>query len=169
MPIIESSQHKLDRVRPPRVQITYDVEIGDAIEQVELPFVLGIIANLSGKPDKASDTELKDREFVEIDRDNFNKIMRSIKPGLSFSTGNVLPAAEQTRLSENGITTATDAQIRVHLAFDNMDDFSPASIIQHIPELKALYDERQRLRDLQSKLDNSDDLRKQLVDHYKPV
>ena len=88
MPTIESTQHKLDRVRPPRVQITYDVEIGGAIEQVELPFVMGILADLSGnlteqqRQDQGLPVQppLKDRKFVEIDRDSFNQIMRQIAP-----------------------------------------------------------------------------------------
>ncbi len=73
----ESTQHKLDRIRPPRVQITYDVEIGDAIEMKELPFVAGIMADLSGKPEGPL-PKVKDRKFVEIDRDNFNDVLASI-------------------------------------------------------------------------------------------
>ena len=81
----ESTQHKLSRVRPPRVQITYDVEIGDAIEMKELPFVMGIMADLSGDRDPDREMKaLKDRKFVEIDRDNFNDIMTDIQPRISM-------------------------------------------------------------------------------------
>ena len=75
----ESTQHKLDRIRPPRVQITYDVEVGDAIEMKELPFVVGVLADLAGKPAEEP-PKLKERKFVEIDRDNFNDVMESIAP-----------------------------------------------------------------------------------------
>jgi type VI secretion system protein ImpB len=110
----ESIQHKLDRVRPPRVQITYDVEIGDAIEKKELPFVVGIMADLSGMPDRALTKDdrhdpasangkmrgpkeaaeikpIKDRKYTEIDRDNFNKVMESIAPRLVLSVKSVTP------------------------------------------------------------------------------
>src|SRR5438445_7151075 len=85
----ESTQHKLDRVRPPRVQITYDVETGDAIEVKELPFVLGMLADLSGKPEEPL-PRLRDRKFVEIDRDNFDAVMRGMKPRVSFRVDNKL-------------------------------------------------------------------------------
>ncbi len=79
----ESLQHTLDRVRAPRVQITYDVEVGDAIEMKEIPFVVGVLADLSGKPDKPL-PKLKERKFVEIDRDNFNNVMEGMKPRLAY-------------------------------------------------------------------------------------
>src|ERR1700693_5822475 len=84
-----STQHKLDRVRPPRVHITYDVELGDAIEMKELPFVLGVMADLSGNPDEPL-PRMKDRKFVEIDRDNFNKVMEGMTPRLAFQVDNKL-------------------------------------------------------------------------------
>ena len=79
----ESTQHKLDRVRPPRVQITYDVEIGGAIQMKELPFVVGILADLAGQQDALP--RLKDRKFVQIDRDNFNQVLGNIAPKLKYS------------------------------------------------------------------------------------
>jgi type VI secretion system protein ImpB len=85
----ESTQHKLDRVRPPRVQITYDVEIGDAVEMKELPFVMGVMADLSGMPAEEL-PKIKDRKFVEIDNDNINEIMSSIKPRLALRVDNKL-------------------------------------------------------------------------------
>src|SRR2546428_13541079 len=85
----ESLQHKLDRVRPPRVQITYDVETGGAIQKKELPFVVGVLADLSGKPAESL-PKLKERKFVEIDRDNFNDVLASARPRLAFQVNNVL-------------------------------------------------------------------------------
>src|SRR5436309_8496079 len=104
----QSTQHKLDRVRPPRVQITYDVEIGDAIQMKELPFVAGILADLSGKPAEALPT-LKDRKFVEIDRDNFNDVLAAAAPRLALRVPN--------RLAKD------DSMLNVELQFKSMDDF----------------------------------------------
>jgi type VI secretion system protein ImpB len=96
----ESTQHKLDRVRPPRVQITYDVEIGDAIETRELPFVMGIMADLSGDrdPEKAV-RALRDRKFVEIDRDNFNGVMVDADPRIAAQVPNKLDGTNTTQLN----------------------------------------------------------------------
>jgi type VI secretion system protein ImpB len=139
----ESRQHTLDRVRPPRVQITYDVEIGGAIEMKELPFVVGILADLSGMP-SAPLPKLKDRKFVEIDRDNFNDIMASIKPRLALRVAN--------KLSND------NSQMSAELFFNSMDDFEPLNIIKQIPTLSKLYEARIRLRDLLAKLDGNDAL-----------
>lgn len=139
----ESTQHKLDRVRPPRVQITYDVEIGDAIEMKELPFVGGIMADLSGKPEEPL-PKVKDRKFVEIDRDNFNDVMESNSPRVVCQVPN--------RLSEDG------SKLNVELKFNHMDDFDPVSIIKQVTPLRKLFDARQRLSDLLTKLDGNDDL-----------
>src|SRR3954449_10413267 len=106
MPKIESTQHKLDRVRKPRVHLTYDVEIGDAIELRELPFVAGVLADLSGKPEEPL-PKLKDRKFVEIDRDNFDKILAGMKPRLAFQVDN--------RLQDDG------TKMNVELKFSSMD------------------------------------------------
>jgi len=139
----ESTQHKLDRVRPPRVHITYDVEIGDAIEMKELPFVAGIMADLSGKPEEPL-PQVKDRKFVEIDRDNINTVMEAINPRLVYQVEN--------RLVDDG------SKINVELKFDNVDDFDPVNVLKQIAPLKKLYDARQRLSDLLTKLDGNDDL-----------
>ena len=139
----ESTQHKLDRIRPPRVQITYDVEIGDAIQMKELPFVGGIMADLSGKPEEPL-PKLKERKFVEIDRDNFNDIMDSINPRLIFQVGNKL--------------VDDDSKMNLELKFNHMDDFNPVAVLKQIKPLNALYDARQRLSDLLTKLDGNDDL-----------
>jgi type VI secretion system protein ImpB len=139
----ESLQHKLDRVRPPRVQITYDVEVGGAIQKKELPFVVGVLADLAGKPAEAP-APLKQRKFVEIDRDNFNDVLASIEPRLALQVKNAL--------SKDG------GSIPMELKFKNLDDFGPLSIIQQVAPLKKLYDVRQRLSDLLAKLDGNESL-----------
>src|SRR5712691_7749445 len=113
----ESTQHKLDRVRPPRVQITYDVETGDAIEMKELPFVLGVLSDLSGKPEEAL-PRLRDRKFVEIDRDNFDAVMRGMKPRLSFRADN--------KLSDD------NTQLGVELKFNSIEDFEPEQVVRQV-------------------------------------
>lgn len=139
----ESVQHKLDRVRPPRVQITYDVEIGDAIQMKELPFVVGIMSDLSGKPVEPL-PKLKDRKFVEIDRDNFQSVLASLGPRLAFQVDNKL--------------TSDGGKLNVELCFQHMDDFSPVAVLQQIPPLRRLFEARQRLVDLLTKLDGNDQL-----------
>jgi len=138
-----STQHKLDRIRPPRVQITYDVEIGGAIEKKELPLVIGVLADLAGKPD-APLPKLKERGFVEIDRDNFNDVLASIAPRVAFAVPN--------KLSDKG------GFVNAELRFSHMDDFSPEKLVTQIPTLKKLFDARNRLSDLLAKLDGNDDL-----------
>ena len=148
----ESTQHKLDRVRPPRVQITYDVEIGDAIVMKELPFVVGIMSDLSGKPAEPL-PPLRDRKYVEIDRDNFNDIMKSVAPRLALRVGN--------RLTGNG-----DA-MNVELSFKSLDDFSPINVLKQIEPLRRLFEARTRLADLLAKLDGNDALDALLQDVVK--
>ena len=139
----ESTQKKLDRIRPPRVQITYDVEIGNAIEMKELPFIVGIMADLSGKREMAL-PKLKERKFVEIDRDNFNEVLTACAPRLAFQVENKLQP-------EGG-------KMNVELKFNNMDEFEPVELIKQITPLRQLYEARQRLNDLLVKLDGNDDL-----------
>ena len=140
----EGTQHKLSRVRPPRVQITYDVEIGDAIEKKELPYIVGIMADLSGKPAEAL-PPVKDRKFVEIDRDNFHDVLASIRPRLAFRVPNKLQPDSNDSLN-------------VELTFKHLDDFGPVEVLQQVPQLKRLFEARSRLRDLLTKLDGNDDL-----------
>lgn len=140
----ESTQKKLSRVRPPRVQITYDVETGDAIEKKELPMVVGIMADLAGQPETPLPW-LKDRKFIDIDRDNFNQVMASIKPRVNFRVDN-------TMVEEEGATLSGS------LDFSSIDDFLPASIVEQVAPLKELYEARTRLNDLLAKLDGNDDL-----------
>ncbi|HHO75380.1 MAG TPA: type VI secretion system contractile sheath small subunit [Deltaproteobacteria bacterium] len=139
----ESLQHTLDRVRAPRVQITYDVEIGDAIEMKEIPFVVGVLGDLSGNPDKPL-PKMKDRKFVEIDRDNFNKVLAGMKPRLAMRVDNKL--------------TDEDTKIAVELNFKSMDDFHPEQVAQQVEPIRKLVETRKRLSDLLSKLDGNDKL-----------
>jgi type VI secretion system protein ImpB len=139
----ESTQHKLDRVRPPRVQITYDVETGDAIVKKELPYVVGIMADLSGKPADAL-PQVKARKFVEIDRDNFNDVLAASKPRIAFQVDNKL--------------TADDSKFNVELKFNTLDDFTPVAVVNQVAPLRKLLEARQRLTDLLAKLDGNDDL-----------
>lgn len=133
----ESLQKKVGRVRPPRVHITYDVETGGAIEKRELPFVVGVLADLSGMPEKPLGPIAK-RKFVSIDRDNINDVMKQIGPRLAFKVDN--------RLTED------DTRLNVELRFENMDDFQPAKIAQQITPLKKLLDLRNSLANLRSSL-----------------
>jgi len=139
----ESTQHKLDRVRPPRVQITYDVEIGGAMQKRELPLVVGVMADLSGKPAEPL-PQLKTRGFVTIDRDNFNEVMTSISPRLAFQVDNKI--------------ANDDSKLNVELNFKTIDDFEPVALIQQVAALRKLYEARQRLSDLLTKLDGNDEL-----------
>ncbi len=139
----ESQQHTLDRVRSPRVQITYDVEVGDAIEKKEIPFVVGVMADLSGKPDEPL-PKVKDRKFVEIDRDNFNQVLAGTKPRLAYRVDNKL--------------TDDDSQMAVELRFQSLEDFHPEKVAQQVTPVRKLVDARKRLSDLLAKMDGNDRL-----------
>jgi type VI secretion system protein ImpB len=143
----ESTQHKLDRVRPPRVHITYDVEIGDAIEMKELPFVMGVLADLSGKPDEPL-PRLRDRKFVEIDRDNFDDVMKGMKPRLAFQVDNKL--------------TNDDTKMGVELRFNSIDDFEPEQVARQVEPLAKLMEVRRQLTGLLAKADGNDRLSEKL-------
>lgn len=138
----DSLQKWVGRNRPPRVQITYDVEIGDAVEKKELPMVVGLMADLSGHPAMAL-PKLKDRRFVEVDRDNFNDIMAKISPRLDLSVADAMKG---------------DGNIKVELNFKQFDDFHPEAIVKQVPRLAKLLEARQQLRDLLAKLDGNDEL-----------
>jgi type VI secretion system protein ImpB len=140
----ESMQHKLDRVRRPRVQITYDVETNGAMQKVELPFVVGVLADLSGYP-KQPLRPLKERKAVGIDRDNFNDVLKKALPRAAYKVANKL-------------TDEANTQMPVELNFKNMDDFEPARVAEQIPALKAILDMRQRLTQLLSKMEGNDKL-----------
>jgi type VI secretion system protein ImpB len=139
----ESVHQKLARVRKPRVHITYDVEVGNAIEKKELPFVVGVLADLSGNP-KDAQPRIKDRKFVEIDRDNFNEVLAGTKPRLTFKAPN--------RLADDG------SQLGIELEFKNMDDFGPEAVAQQVEPIRKLVEARQRLNELALKLNSSDKL-----------
>lgn len=146
----ESLQHTLDRVRSPRVQITYDVEIGDAIEMKEIPFVVGVLSDLSGKPDEPL-PKLKDRKFIEIDRDNFNGVLEGMKPRLAYRVANKLSGDD-------------DSQMAVELRFKSIDDFHPERVADQIEPVRKLVEARTRLSDLLTKLDGNDRLDELLQD-----
>lgn len=139
----ESLQHKLDFVRRPRVQITYDVEIGNAVQMRELPFVMGVMADLSGMPETPL-PKMKDRKFVEISQDNFTHVMESISPRLVLRVEN--------HLTNDGSTMGAE------LVFKQMEDFEPLNVVQQIPGLSKLYEARTKLKDLLAKLDGNDEL-----------
>jgi len=147
----ESTQKKLERVRPPRVQVSYDVEIGGAIELKELPFVMGVLADLSGQP-KEPLARLKDRRFVEITPDNFDSVLDSMKPHLAFSVEN--------KLSDD----PNAGQIKVDLNFKSMDDFEPESVAKQVKPLKELLDLRTKLSDLRGNLQTNEKLDELLLD-----
>lgn len=142
----ESTQHKLSRVRPPRVQITYDVETGGAIQKKELPFIVGILADLSGQPDPDTPLpRLKERKFVEIDRDNFDAVLEATAPRVAFRVPD--------RLKQD----STEMH-NVLLNFTRMADFDPINVVKQIPALNELFTARNRLNDLLAKLDGNDHL-----------
>lgn len=145
----ESIQHKLDRVRKPRVHITYDVEIGDAVVSKELPFVMGVMGDFSGNP-TSPPKSLTQRKFITVDRDNFNDVMASVSPELNLRVKNTLVEGEE------------DKEMAVQLKFRSMDDFDPAKIVEQVPALKSLLDSRDKLRDLLTTMDQSEDLEKAL-------
>jgi type VI secretion system protein ImpB len=147
----QSAQHKLDRVRPPRVQITYDVEIGGAIELKELPFVVGVLGDFTGQPDQPL-PKLKDRKFVEVNPDNFDTVLEGMKPHLSFAVEN--------KLSDD----PNAPQLKVDLRFKKMDDFEPGNVAKQVKPLKELLDLRTRLADLRGTLQGNDKLEEILLD-----
>jgi len=147
----ESTQHKLDRVRSPRVHITYDVETGGAIELKELPFVVGVLGDFTGQPTDPL-PKLKDRKFIEVNPDNFDSVLEGMKPHLAFSV-------------ENKLSEETDASnLKIDLNFKSMDDFEPENVARQIKPLKELLDLRQRLSDLRGSLQGNDKLEELLLD-----
>ena len=146
MPRDESLQHKLDRIRPPRVQITYDVQVGDAQIKKELPFVVGVLADLAGHPDPDQEPlpDLKDekRKFVEINRDNFDRVMGGIRPRLAMKVEN--------RIEKD------DTKLGVELRFRTLEDFEPVNVVDQVEPLRKLLEARQRLSELKSKITTND-------------
>ncbi len=145
----DSIQKKLSRVRPPRVHITYDVETNGAIEKRELPFVVGVLADLSGNPEKPL-PPVKERKFVEIDRDNVDQVMAKIEPRITMKVDN--------RLSEE------DTKIPVELKFRKMEDFAPAAVAEQVTPIRKLLELRRDLANLRSGLAGNDKLEALLRD-----
>lgn len=141
----ESTQQQLGRVRPPRVNITYDVEAGGAIETKELPFVMGVLADLTGQPAEPL-ARLKERKFVEVTPDNFDDVLASMKPHLSFTVEN--------KLSED----PDAAKLGVDLHFKSMDDFTPDAVARQVKPLRELLELRTKLADLRGTLQGNDKL-----------
>jgi type VI secretion system protein ImpB len=141
----DSVQKRLERVRPPRVQLTYDVEIGDAIEQKELPFVMGVLGDFTGQqdPDKPL-PKLKDRKFVNVDLDNFDEVLSGMAPRATYRVKN--------KLSPEG------GEFAVNLAFNKMDDFRPESVVDQVAPLRKLLEARTKLSDLRNKLAGNEKL-----------
>jgi type VI secretion system protein ImpB len=139
----ESVQKRLQKVRAPRVQMTYDVEIGDAIENKELPFVVGVVGDFGNDPN-AEKKRLKDRNFVNVDADNFDEVLGGVAPVATFRVPN--------HLSEEG------GEFAVQLQFKEMEDFRPESVVQQVAPLKGLLDARTKLADLRNKLAGNDKL-----------
>ncbi len=141
----ESTQHKLDRVRSPRVHITYDVETGGAIEMKELPFVMGVLGDFTGQPVEPL-PKLKERKFVEVTPDNFDDVLKSMRPHLAFKVDNLLSEDPEA------------GQLGVDLRFESLDDFSPDRVAEQVPALRKLLDLRRQLADLRGSLQGNDKL-----------
>lgn len=147
----DSVQKRLERVRPPRVQLSYDVEIGDAVENKELPFVMGVIGDFTGQQDPNSPLpKLKERKFVSVDLDSFDDVMQGMSPTASYRVKNAL--------------SADGGEFAVNLEFKSLDDFSPEAVVQQVEPLRKLLEARTKLSDLRNKLAGNDKLEDVLSD-----
>lgn len=141
----ESVNKKLERVRPPRVHISYDVETGGAIERKELPFVMGVLGDLTGHPAEPL-ARLKDRKFVEMNPDNFDDVLASMKPHLAFTV-------------ENKLSEDPDAgKLAIDLNFTSLDDFAPDAVAKQVKPLRELLELRTQLADLRGTLQTNEKL-----------
>ena len=141
----DSTQKKLERVRPPRIQISYEVETGGAMEMKELPFLMGVLGDFTGQPTEPL-AKLKDRKFVEVTPDNFDDVLKSMKPHLAFTV-------------ENKLSDEADApKLGVDLNFRSLDDFSPDAVARQVKPLKELHDLRTQLSDLRGSLQTNEKL-----------
>lgn len=145
----ESVQKRLQKVRAPRVQMTYDVEIGDALESKELPFVMGVVGDFGGNSE-IEQKRLKERKFVSVDRDNFDEVMKGVEPRATYQVPNTLGG--------------DDSSFAVDLKFKSMDDFRPESVVQQVEPLRKLLEARTKLADLRNKLAGNDKLEDLLND-----
>ncbi len=145
----ESVQKRLQKVRPPRVQLTYDVEIGDAIEQKEIPFVVGVLGDFSGQSEK-DQGKLRDRKFVNVDMDNLDDVIGSIAPRAAYRVKN--------KLTDEG------GEIGIDLTFDKFEDFRPEAVVQNVEPLRKLMEARTKLADLRNKMAGNEKLEDLLSD-----
>jgi len=146
----ESIQKRLERIRPPRVQLSYDVEIGDAIENKELPFVVGVMGDFTGLQDPENPLpRLKERKFVNVDMDNFDDVLEAMSPKASYRVKNALSGT---------------GEFGVNLTFKSIDDFSPEAVVQGVEPLKKLLEARTKLSDLRNKLAGNEKLEDVLSD-----
>lgn len=150
----ESAQKKLDKVRKPRIHISYDVETEGGTEKKELPFIVGTMGDYSGNAPTKEKKSLKERNFIEIDADNFDDVVERIGPGVRFKVDNVLSEEE-------------GREMQVELAFNKMEDFEPMNIAKQVPALKSLLEARQQLEEILSKADLSQNLEDILEDVLK--
>ena len=144
----ESIQKRLEKIRPPRVQLTYDVEKGDAIEQKEIPFVVGVLGDFSGQPDQPL-PRIKDRKFVNVDLDNFDEVMEGMAPRAAYRAQNTLTG---------------DGEIAVEMTFKSIDDFRPEAVVQQVEPLRKLLEARTKLADLRNKVAGNEKLEDLLND-----
>lgn len=145
----ESIQKKLQKVRPPRVQLTYDVEKGDAIEQKEIPFVVGVLGDFSGKPEQAL-PKIKDRKFVSVDMDNFDQVLEATSPRAVFRVPN--------KIGDEG------GEFAVEMKFKTLDDFRPEAVVEQVEPLRKLLEARTKLADLRNKMAGNEKLEDLLSD-----
>src|SRR5947209_10265698 len=146
----QSTQHKLDRVRPPRVQVTYDVEVGGAIEVKELPFVMGVLGDFTGQPTEPL-PKVKERKFVEVNPDNFDSVLESMRPHLAFSV-------------DNKLSNDPDSKLKIDLNFKSLQDFEPDQVARQVQPLNELLQLREKLSDLRGSLQGNDKLEELLRD-----
>ena len=139
----ESVQKKLQRIRPPRVQLTYDVEVGDAREVKELPFVVGVLGDFSAASELEK-TKLKDKKFINVDLDNIDEVMESLAPRANFQVENTL--------------TEEGGKMSVDLTFNSMGDFKPEQVVKQVKPLRRLVEARERLTYLRNKISNNERL-----------
>ena len=139
----ESVQKKLQRIRPPRVQLTYDVEVGDAKEIKELPFVIGVLGDFSAASELEK-TKLKDKKFINVDLDNIDEVMTSLAPRAAFQVENML--------------TEEKGSLTISLTFNGMQDFRPENVVLQVDPLRKLVEARERLTDLRNKISNNERL-----------
>lgn len=145
----DSVQKRLQKVRPPRVQLTYDVEKGDAIEEKELPFVVGVLGDFSGNPEQPL-PRVKDRRFVNVDLDNFDEVIEGMSPRAVYRVPN--------KISDEG------GEFAVELKFKSIDDFRPESVVEQVEPLRRLLESRSKLADLRNKLAGNEKLEDLLSD-----